>query len=181
MWNSWFHFAVRQRKAKKVMSILNANGLQKGKDGLKVWVMCELPSNIFGIDEFAKVFDGFSIGSNDLTQLVLGVDRDSGLLAELFDEDNTAVKQAITQAIEGAHRNGKEVGLCGQAPSDKPHFAGFLVDLGIDSISLTPDSVMQAIEIVSKAEHKEALAKEIEEAFTSHDAMRAKPSAPIKA
>jgi pyruvate,water dikinase len=154
-------FCRTPEEGKKVIQILRENGLEKGKDGLKVWVMCELPSNVFAIDEFAQVFDGFSIGSNDLTQLTLGVDRDSGILASLFDEDNTAVKTAISQAIKGAHRNGKEVGLCGQAPSDKPDFAGFLVDLGIDSISLTPDSVLQAIDIVSKAEMKDSVTKDI--------------------
>mmetsp|Transcript_3801 Transcript_3801/g.8382 ORF Transcript_3801/g.8382 Transcript_3801/m.8382 type:complete len:221 (-) Transcript_3801:85-747(-) len=160
-------FCRTPEEGKEVIKILNENGLEKGKDGLKVWVMCELPSNVFAIDEFAKVFDGFSIGSNDLTQLVLGVDRDSGLLAKLFDEDNTAVKSAIAQAIKGAHRNGLEVGLCGQAPSDKPEFAAFLVDLGIDSISLTPDSVFQALNIVSQAEMKESLTKEISAAMSS--------------
>jgi len=164
-------FCRTPEEGKEVINILNDNGLGKG-NGVKVWVMCEIPSNIFAIDDFAKVFDGFSIGSNDLTQLVLGVDRDSGLLADLFDEDNTAVKEAITQAIEGAHRNGKEVGLCGQAPSDKPHFAGFLVDLGIDSISLTPDSVMQALEIVSKAESKKFLGNEINDAISSDNALQ---------
>ena len=108
---------------------------------------------------------------------MLGVDRDSGLLADLFDEDNTAVKEAITQAIEGSQRNGKEIGLCGQAPSDKPHFAGFLVDLGIDSISLTPDSVMQTIDIVSKAEDKKTLGKEIIEAISSDKARQDKSGA----
>lgn len=114
--------------------------------------MCEIPSNVFAIDEFAKYFDGFSIGSNDLTQLVLGVDRDSGDLAEVFDEDNPAVKTAISLAISGAIKNNKPAGLCGQAPSDKPEFAAFLVEQGIDSISLTPDSVIGAIRIVADAE-----------------------------
>jgi pyruvate,water dikinase len=109
-----------------------------------------VPSNVFCIDEFSQLFDGFSIGSNDLTQLVLGVDRDSGDLT--FDESDPAVKTAIHQAISGAHRNGKPVGLCGQAPSDRPEFAAFLVREGIDSISLTPDSVMKALNIVAKAE-----------------------------
>ncbi|KAL7538959.1 hypothetical protein ACHAXR_012496 [Thalassiosira sp. AJA248-18] len=162
-------FCRTPEEGKAVIKILNANGLEKGKDGLKVWVMCELPSNVFAIDEFAKVFDGFS--------LVLGVDRDSGLLADLFDEDNIAVKEAITKAIQGAHRNGKEVGLCGQAPSDKPHFAGFLVDLGIDSISLTPDSIMTALEVVSEAESKKTLGKEIAEAVSS-EKMKQKTTAP---
>jgi pyruvate, water dikinase len=104
------------------------------------------------IDGFSEHFDGFSIGSNDLTQLVLGVDRDSGDLATIFDEENVAVKSAIRQAIQGAHRHGLPVGLCGQAPSDKPEFAAFLVEQGIDSISLTPDAVMRAVAIVAKAE-----------------------------
>jgi pyruvate,water dikinase len=114
------------------------------------------PSNVLAIDEFAKLFDGFSIGSNDLTQLVLGVDRDSGDLANVFDEENPAVKSAIKMAIEGSKRNGRQVGLCGQAPSDKPQFAEFLVEHGIDSISLTPDSVIGAIEVVAAAEKKYA-------------------------
>lgn len=141
-------------EGKAVIDLLGKNGLQQGKDGLKIWVMCEIPSNVLSIDGFAEVFDGFSIGSNDLTQLVLGCDRDSGDLAEIFDEGNPAVKTAITMAIQGAHRHGKKVGLCGQAPSDKPEFAAFLVEQGIDSISLTPDSVMRAMQIVSEAERE---------------------------
>jgi pyruvate,water dikinase len=132
---------------------MGKNGLEQGKDGLKIWMMCEIPSNVFGIDEFAKKFDGFSIGSNDLTQLVLGIDRDSGELAHLFDENDPAVKTAIRQAIAGAKRNGKPVGLCGQGPSDKPDFASFLVEQGIDSFSVTPDSVINAIQVVAKAEN----------------------------
>lgn len=158
-------FCRTAEEGKAVIQILNENGLRQGKDGLQVWVMCELPSNVLAIDEFAKVFDGFSIGSNDLTQLCLGVDRDSGLLAGLFDEDNTAVREAISLAIKGAHRNGKEVGLCGQAPSDKPEFARFLVDLGIDSISLTPDAVLKALDVVSAAESEHGLQDEIGKAI----------------
>jgi pyruvate,water dikinase len=141
-------------EAKGVLEVLAKNGLKKGEDGLKVWVMCEIPANVLAVDDFAKLFDGFSIGSNDLTQLVLGVDRDSGDLASIFDEDNVAVKKAISLAIEGAHRNGRLVGLCGQAPSDKPDFAAFLVEKEIDSISLTPDSVMKAIYVIANAEKK---------------------------
>ena len=141
-------------EAQGVLDALAENGLKRGEDGLMVWVMCELPANVLAIDDFAKLFDGFSIGSNDLTQLVLGVDRDSGDLAHIFNEENPAVIEAISQAIEGAHRNGRLVGLCGQAPSDKPHFAAFLVEKGIDSISLTPDSVIRAINIVADAEKK---------------------------
>jgi pyruvate,water dikinase len=139
-------------EAKGVLDALANNGLKQGDKGLKVWVMCEIPANVLAIDDFAKLFDGFSIGSNDLTQLILGVDRDSGDLASVFDEDNPAVKSAIRMAIRGASRNGRNVGLCGQAPSDKPEFAAFLVEQGIDSISLTPDSVLSAIQIVAEAE-----------------------------
>jgi pyruvate,water dikinase len=139
-------------EAKGVLDVLAKNGLKQGENGLKVWVMCEIPANVFSIDSFAELFDGFSIGSNDLTQLVLGVDRDSGDLANVFDEDNPAVKTAISLAIAGATRNGRPTGLCGQAPSDKPEFAAFLVEQGIESISLTPDSVMGAIRIVAGAE-----------------------------
>ena len=139
-------------EAKAVFKVLERNGLKRGEDGLKVSVMCELPSNVFAIDDFAELFDGFSIGSNDLTQLILGVDRDSGDLAHVFDEENAAVKEAIRQAIQGAHRNNIEVGLCGQGPSDKPAFAAFLVEQGIDSISLTPDSVVKTIKIIAQAE-----------------------------
>ena len=145
-------FCRTTTEAKGVLEALAKNGLQQGENGLKIWVMCEIPANVLAIDDFAKLFDGFSIGSNDLTQLVLGVDRDSGDLANIFDEDDPAVKSAIGQAIAGAHRNGRLVGLCGQAPSDKPEFAAFLVDQGIDSISLTPDSVFRAINIVAEAE-----------------------------
>ncbi|KAG7358588.1 phosphoenolpyruvate synthase [Nitzschia inconspicua] len=147
-------FCRTTEEANGVVNALAKNGLKRGKDGLKVWCMCELPSNVFAIDSFASFFDGFSIGSNDLTQLVLGIDRDSGELAHLFDEENEAVKTAIREAIQGSKRNGKLVGLCGQAPSDKPDFAEFLVSEGIDSISLTPDAVITAIDIVAKAEKK---------------------------
>jgi pyruvate,water dikinase len=104
--------------------------------------MCEIPSNVILAEDFADRFDGFSIGSNDLTQLILGIDRDLAELAELFDERNEAVKRMICEVIERAHRKGRKVGICGQAPSDYPDFARFLVDAGIDSISLNPDSVI---------------------------------------
>jgi pyruvate,water dikinase len=152
-------FCRTTEEGNAVIQELARNGLEKGKNGLKVWVMCELPSNVFAIDDFSKVFDGFSIGSNDLTQLILGVDRDSGELTSLFDEENIAVKTAIGNAISGAHRHGREVGLCGQAPSDKPSFASFLVEQGIDSISLTPDSVIEGIGIIADAEKKFAQKK----------------------
>jgi pyruvate,water dikinase len=124
----------------------------QGEDGLEVYVMAELPSNVFLADEYAQIFDGFSIGSNDLTQLCLGVDRDSALVAPLFDERNQAVKQACARIIDAARRAGKKVGICGQAPSDFPDFAEFLVEQGIDSISLTPDSLLRTSERVAMAE-----------------------------
>jgi pyruvate, water dikinase len=147
-------FCRTTTEAKAVVDALAKNGLKQGENGLEIWCMCELPSNVFAIDDFARIFDGFSIGSNDLTQLVLGVDRDSAELAHIFDEENAAVKTAIREAIQGSKRNDRLVGLCGQAPSDKPEFAEFLVSEGIDSISLTPDSVMKAFEIVARAEKK---------------------------
>ena len=116
--------------------------------------MCEIPNNVILIDEFAKLFDGFSIGSNDLTQLTLGVDRDSEVVAFDFDERDAGVKQMIKLAVEGAKRNGKHSGICGQAPSDFPEITEFLVTLGIDSISLTPDSVLSTIERVLKIEQQ---------------------------
>ncbi|WP_406660486.1 phosphoenolpyruvate synthase [Methanolobus sp. ZRKC3] len=136
-------FCRRIEEAEKVLAEMKKNGLERGKDELQVYVMCEIPSNVLLIDEFSKHFDGFSIGSNDLTQLTLGVDRDSEILAESFDERDEAVKRIVSMAIQGAKRNGKHSGLCGQAPSDFPEFAEFLVREGIDSISLNPDSVMK--------------------------------------
>jgi pyruvate,water dikinase len=115
-------------------------------------VMCELPSNVLLADEFCQVFDGFSIGSNDLTQLTLGLDRDSGLIAHLFDERNLAVRRMIKMAIETVKQQGRKIGICGQAPSDYPEFAQFLVKLGIDSISLNPDSVVPMILNIAEME-----------------------------
>ena len=136
-------FCRTPQEADRVMEVLAQNGLKRGEKGLEVYVMCELPSNVLLAEQFAQRFDGFSIGSNDLTQLVLGVDRDSAELAHLFDERNEAVKMAIERAIAAAHEGGCKVGICGQAPSDYPDFAAFLVEAGIDSISLNPDSVIQ--------------------------------------
>jgi pyruvate, water dikinase len=116
------------------------NGLSRGVNGLQVYVMCEIPSNVIMAKAFAERFDGFSIGSNDLTQLTLGVDRDSEDLADLFDEQDEAVKWMIENVIREAHKAGAKVGLCGQAPSDHPEFAEFLVRCGIDSVSVSPDS-----------------------------------------
>ena len=127
-------------EAKLVLDEMSKNGLARGTDGLEVYVMCEIPNNVVLAAEFAELFDGFSIGSNDLTQLTLGVDRDSALLAHLFDEADPGVKKLIATVVREAHLKGRKVGLCGQAPSDRPEFAVFLADLGIDSISVTPDA-----------------------------------------
>jgi pyruvate,water dikinase len=139
-------------EADRVLEVMAANGLRRGEDGLEVYVMCEIPSNVVLARAFAERFDGFSIGSNDLTQLTLGVDRDSAELAGLFDEQDEAVKWMIRLVIAEAHRAGAKVGLCGQAPSDHPAFAEFLVECGIDSISVSPDSFVQVKRHVAAAE-----------------------------
>ncbi len=135
-------FCRTLEEADRVLEVMAAEGLRRGENGLKIYVMCEIPSNVILAKEFAARFDGFSIGSNDLTQLTLGVDRDSAELASLFDERNPAVKQMIRDVITRAHEAGSHVGICGQAPSDYPDFCDFLVEAGIDSISLNPDSVI---------------------------------------
>ena len=137
-------FCRRVEEAERVIALMRDLGLERGKDGLEIYVMCEIPNNVMLIDEFAKHFDGFSIGSNDLTQLTLGVDRDSEIVAFDFDERDEGVKAMIRLAVEGARRNGRHCGICGQAPSDYPEIAEFLVRLGIDSISLNPDTVLRA-------------------------------------
>ncbi|MGW9229672.1 phosphoenolpyruvate synthase [Pseudorhizobium sp. NPDC055634] len=139
-------------EAEKVLQVMAENGLKRGEDGLQVYVMCEIPSNVILAKQFAQHFDGFSIGSNDLTQLTLGVDRDSGELADLFDEQDEAVKWMIRSVITEAGRAGAKIGLCGQAPSDHPEFAEFLVDCGIDSISVSPDSFVAVKRRVAEAE-----------------------------
>jgi pyruvate, water dikinase len=139
-------------EADRVLAVMAEEGLERGKNGLEVHVMAEVPSNVLLVDGFAERFDGFSIGSNDLTQLVLGIDRDSALLADMFDERDEAVKRAVRQLIQGAHAAGRHVGICGQAPSDYPEFAEFLVAEGIDSISLNPDSILAVLPKIAKAE-----------------------------
>jgi pyruvate,water dikinase len=139
-------------EADRVLGVMAENGLERGAGGLEVYVMCEIPSNVIRAGEFAKRFDGFSIGSNDLTQLTLGVDRDSAELAELFDEQDPAVKWMIESVIAAAHKVKAKVGLCGQAPSDHPEFAEFLVKCGIDSISVSPDSFVAVKLKVAEAE-----------------------------
>ncbi|NJL88421.1 MAG: phosphoenolpyruvate synthase [Coleofasciculaceae cyanobacterium SM2_1_6] len=145
-------FCRTPEEGRKVLAEMAKHGLAQGVNGLQVYVMCELPSNVIMIDEFSAVFDGFSIGSNDLTQLTLGLDRDSALVASIFDERNVGVKRMVELAIAGAKRNGKKIGICGQAPSDYPEFAQFLVELGIDSISLNPDTVLKTRLDIAKVE-----------------------------
>ena len=147
-------FCRTPEEADRVLALLAEHGLRRGEKGLEVWVMCEVPSNVVLAEDFAQRFDGFSIGSNDLTQLVLGVDRDSERLAHLFDERHPAVRRMIAEVIERAHRVGCPVGICGQAPSDHPDFAAFLVEAGIDSISLTPDSLLPTIERIVEVERQ---------------------------
>jgi pyruvate,water dikinase len=129
-------------EAKQVVNLLKDNGLERGKSGLKIVMMCELPSNAILAEEFLELFDGFSIGSNDLTQLTLGLDRDSGLVAEGFDERDAAVKAMLAMAIRACRKHGKYVGICGQGPSDHPDLARWLMEQGIESLSLNPDTVV---------------------------------------
>ena len=147
-------FCRTVEEGKKVLQTMKEFGLERGKNGLQVYVMCEIPSNVILAEEFCKIFDGFSIGSNDLTQLTLGVDRDSTLVSHVYDEKNEAVKILIRQVIQVAHKNKKKVGICGQAPSDYPEFAEFLVQEGIDSISLNPDTVLSTRKRIASMEKK---------------------------
>jgi pyruvate,water dikinase len=133
----------------KVYEVMKSYDLVRGENGLEVYLMAEVPSNILLADEFSNHIDGFSIGSNDLTQLTLGLDRDSALVADLYDERNPAVKRFISSLIQTAKAKGVKVGICGQGPSDFPDFAEFLVEQGIDSISVTPDSVLKTIKTLS--------------------------------
>ena len=145
-------FCRTPEEGQRVIETMKDFGLVQGENGLEVYVMCEIPSNVISADAFADVFDGFSIGSNDLTQLTLGLDRDSDLVAHIFDERNKAVKDMISDVIQVAKRRGKKIGICGQAPSDFPEFATFLVECGIDSISLIPDTVIKTTLAVAKKE-----------------------------
>lgn len=145
-------FCRTPAEADRVLAAMAENGLERGSDGLQVYMMCEVPSNVVLAEKFASRFDGFSIGSNDLTQLVLGVDRDSELLAGLFDERDEAVMRMIADVVGKAQRARIKIGICGQAPSNHPDFAAFLVDLGIDSISLNPDSFVRTLGAVARAE-----------------------------
>jgi pyruvate, water dikinase len=147
-------FCRTPEEADRVLAVMARHGLKQGKNDLQVYVMCEVPSNVVLAEEFAERFDGFSIGSNDLTQLVLGVDRGSSQLAPLFDERHLAIKKMIRHLIQAAHKAGRKVGICGEAPSNYPDFAGFLVEAGIDSISLNPDSLVAVKQHVARVEKK---------------------------
>ncbi len=152
-------FCRRVDEARRVIDAMAQNGLRRGENGLEVYVMCEIPNNIIQIDAFAQLFDGFSIGSNDLTQLILGVDRDSELVAFDFDERDPGVTEMLRQAVTGAHRNRRHVGICGEAPANYPGIAAFLTQLGIDSISVNPESVARTMTVVHDAEQVMELKK----------------------
>jgi pyruvate,water dikinase len=136
-------FCRTVEEARRVQAEMAQHGLRRGEKGVELYVMCEIPSNVILADAFAEVFDGFSIGSNDLTQLTLGVDRDSEIVAHIFDERHPAVKTMVANVIKVAKARGRKIGICGQAPSDYPEFARFLVEQGIDSMSLNPDAVLK--------------------------------------
>lgn len=145
-------FCRTVEEGRKVVEQMEAFGLQRGVDGLEIYMMTEIPSNVILAEEFATHFDGLSIGSNDLTQLTLGIDRDSVIVSELFDERNDAARWMIQTVIDKARKAGVRIGLCGQAPSDFPEYAAFLVEAGIHSISFTPDALMKGIDNIRRAE-----------------------------
>jgi len=147
-------FCRTVEEAKLVIAEMKKYGLKQGKNGLEIYVMCEIPSNVVLADDFAKIFDGFSIGSNDLTQLTLGLDRDSELVSRLYDERNPAVKRLIWEVIQKCKRNKRKIGICGDAPSTFPEFAEFLVRCGINSMSLNSDAVIKTTLIVNNIEGK---------------------------
>lgn len=147
-------FVRTPEEGQKVIDVMAEHGLKRGENGLEIYMMCEVPSNVILADEFVKIFDGFSIGSNDLTQLSLGLDRDSGLVAHIYDERHPAVKTLIAQAIKSVHAAGKKIGICGQAPSDFPEIAEFLVDQGVDTMSVTPDTGLKTWVNVAEYESK---------------------------
>jgi pyruvate,water dikinase len=153
-------FCRTPEEGKKVVELMKRFGLTQGEDGLEIYVMCEIPSNVICADQFAEIFDGFSIGSNDLTQLALGLDRDSSLVSHIYDERNDAVKRLVAQVIEVAKQKGRKIGICGQAPSDFADFAEFLVECGIDSMSLIPDTVIKTRLAVAKKEKELGIAVE---------------------
>jgi pyruvate,water dikinase len=145
-------FCRRVEEARRVLDVMAHHGLKRGVSGLQIYLMCEIPNNVFQIDAFAALFDGFSIGSNDLTQLTLGVDRDSQAVAFDFDEQDPGMLEMLRLAIAGAHRSGRHVGICGEAPANHPELAKYLVRLGIDSISVNSDSVPATLRVIHEAE-----------------------------
>jgi pyruvate,water dikinase len=147
-------FCRTVKEGKQVLAEMDKNGLRRGENGLEVYVMCEIPANVILSDQFAEIFDGFSIGSNDLTQLTLGLDRDSEIVAPIYDERNDAVKRLIKKVIADCKTYHRKIGICGQAPSDYPEFAQFLVECGIDSISLNPDTVIKTTLKIKEQEDK---------------------------
>jgi len=147
-------FCRTTSEAQKAIAVMSEFGLNRNENGLEIFMMIEIPSNALLAEEFANYFDGFSIGSNDLTQLTLGADRDSELLSEIFSPFDPAVKQLITMTLKKAKKTGTRTGLCGQAPSDYPEYAQFLVENGIDSISFNPDALINGIKNILKAENK---------------------------
>jgi pyruvate,water dikinase len=147
-------FCRTVEEGRKVQEMMAKHGLRRGENGLEIYVMCEIPSNVIAAEEFAEIFDGFSIGSNDLTQLTLGVDRDSEIVAHVFNERDPAVLRFLAEAIRRIKLTGRKIGICGQAPSDYPEFAEFLVREGIDSISLNPDAVLKTTITILNMEDK---------------------------
>ncbi len=147
-------FCRRLEEGRRVVALMKDLGLERGRDGLEIYVMCEIPNNVLLVDEFSEIFDGFSIGSNDLTQLTLGVDRDSAMVAYEFDERDPGVKKMLQLAVEGCRRNHRPCGICGQAPSDYPELAEYLVRLGIDSISLNPDTIFRTTQKILEVESR---------------------------
>jgi pyruvate,water dikinase len=152
-------FVRREEEARRVIAAMERHGLKRGENGLKVFVMCEIPNNVIRIDAFAELFDGFSIGSNDLTQLTLGVDRDSEIVAFDFDERDPGMMEMLRLAVTGARRNGRHVGICGEAPANYPEIAAALVGWGIDSISVNPSSLISALKVVADAERQSVAAE----------------------
>jgi pyruvate,water dikinase len=155
-------FCRTVEEGRLVVAEMRKYGLIQGRNGLEIYMMCEIPSNVIMADEFSEIFDGFSIGSNDLTQLVLGLDRDSEKVSHIFDERDPAIKRVVQLVIEKAKKNGKKIGICGQAPSDYPEFAEFLVRCGIDSISLNPDTVLKTTEKVLQVEKELGISRRTE-------------------
>jgi pyruvate,water dikinase len=147
-------FCRRAEEARRVIDAMGRNGLKRGENGLQIYVMCEIPNNVIDIDNFAALFDGFSIGSNDLTQLTLGVDRDSDIVAFDFDERDPGMLSMLRLAVSGAKRNRRHVGICGEAPANYPEIACFLTELGIDSISVNAASLFRTMSVVYDAEQR---------------------------